>query len=79
MSEKLDARLKAFTYQRPSQGTLFSMESVRIYMQEVVVFLDAHIPECREKSLAFTALEECGMWSMKALSHTDPERVQESS
>ena len=78
MSEKLHERLKAFTYQRPSKGVQEKMGYVRESFRDMVEMLDASIPECREKSLAFTALEECGMWTMKALSHGDHESVQES-
>ena len=78
MSDKLDARLKAFTYQRPSQDVQETMGALRTHMQDLTIFLDASVPECREKSLAFTALEEASMWAMKALSHTDADSVQES-
>lgn len=78
MSEHLERRLKAFAYHRPSPEVQEEMGHLRQYMQDLARYLDSTIPECREKSLAFTALEECSMWGMKALSLTDPGAVQVS-
>lgn len=71
MSEKLQARLEAFVYHRPSDDVAVVMTHARQAFRRLVNFLDMSIPECREKSLAFTALEESAMWAMKALSVTD--------
>ena len=71
MSDKLDARLNAFTYHRPSAEVQAIMTRVRESFQALAGLLDGCIPECREKSLAFTALEESAMWGMKALALTD--------
>ena len=73
MSDKLASRLLAFTYHAPSASVQDSMKSLHLSMMDMVHLLDSSIPECREKSLAFTALEECAMWAMKALSLTGPE------
>jgi hypothetical protein len=51
------------------------MTRVRESFQAITGLLDGCIPECREKSLAFTALEESAMWAMKALSLTDHDGV----
>lgn len=72
MSEKLDARLNAFTYHRPSLEVEAIMTRVRLNFQAAASLMDACIPESREKSLAFTALEESAMWAIKALALTDP-------
>ena len=71
MSDKLDARLTAFTYHRPSPEVQAIMTRVRESFQALASLLDGAIPECREQSLAFTALEESAMWAMKALALTD--------
>ena len=71
MSDKLDARLTAFAYHRPSAEVQGIMTALRERMQALATYVDGAIPECREKSLAFTAMEECAMWAMKALSLTD--------
>ena len=72
MSEKLQARLDAFAYHSPSPGVQAQMTELRRVYRRLVQHLDLYVPECREKSLAFTALEESAMWAMKALSLTDP-------
>jgi hypothetical protein len=48
------------------------MSQTRESFMLLVELLDTDIPECREKALAFTALEEAAMWAMKALALTDP-------
>lgn len=73
MSEKLDQRLLAFTYHKPSPAVQAEMSGLRQRFMSLVTQLDLAVPECREKSLAFTALEESAMWAMKALALTDPE------
>jgi hypothetical protein len=74
MSEHLDRRLEALAYHAPSGSVQAVMTELRLSGQVLVSFLDGQIPECREKSLAFTALEEAMMWAMKALALTDPGR-----
>jgi hypothetical protein len=78
MSDRRDARLKAFAYHRPSPEVQGIMTLLRETFQAIADRLDGSIPECREKSLAFTALEESAMWAMKALALTDPGAEQVS-
>ena len=73
MSDKLDTRLAAFAYLAPSPYVRDIMGELRLRFMDIARHLDRKIPECREKSLAFTALEEASMWVMKALSLTDPD------
>lgn len=75
MSDKLADRLKSHTYHRPSAAVQDQMGELRTMFIHLVAHIDAEIPECREKSLAFTALEEAAMWAMKALALTDSEAV----
>ena len=70
MSDRLQVRLDAFAYHRPSPEVQAVMTRVRESFQAMASLLDGAIPESREKSLAFTALEESAMWAMKALSLT---------
>jgi hypothetical protein len=72
MSEHLDRRLQSHTYHRPSPAVQGLMSGIREACMHLAEMLDTHIPECREKSLAFSALEEAAMWAMKALALTDP-------
>ena len=78
MSEKLEVRLKAFTYRRPTEAALVALTDLREAFQDFCRILDGVLPESREKSLAFTALEECGHWSTKALTHNDAACVEDS-
>ena len=71
MSDQLDARLNAFAYHQPSAEVQALMTEMRVAFQALAGRLDTTIPACREKALAFTALEEAAMWAMKALALTD--------
>lgn len=71
MSEKLEERHQAFMYHRPSTEVQAVMTALRERMLALVTWVDGALPECRHKSLGFTALEESAMWFMKALSVTD--------
>jgi hypothetical protein len=64
-------RSKAFVYHQPSSEVQAIMTRLRESYQALGQLLDGAIPSCREKSLAWTALEESAMWAMKALSVTD--------
>lgn len=64
-------RTTAFTYHRPSPEVQAIMTRLRESYQALGNVMDGSIPESREKSLAWTALEESAMWAMKALSVTD--------
>jgi hypothetical protein len=72
VSEQLERRLNSHTYHRPSAPVQQTMSQVREAFMHLVSMLDGAIPEGREKALAFTALEESGMWAMKALALSDP-------
>jgi hypothetical protein len=64
-------RATAFVYHRPSPEVQAIMTRLRESYQALGAVLEGMVPECREKSLAWTALEESAMWGMKALSVTD--------
>ena len=71
MSDKLESRLLSLTYHQPSPGVQAVMGQLRRTAQDFMTFLDASIPECREKSFSVTAFEESMMWAMKGLALTD--------
>jgi hypothetical protein len=64
-------RTNAFPYHRPSAEGQAIMTRLRESYQALGQVLEGCVPECREKSLAWTALEESAMSAMKALSVTD--------
>lgn len=71
MSERLAERQQAFMYHRPSSDVQAVMTGLRERMIALATWVDGALPECRHKSLGFTALEEAAMWFMKGLSVTD--------
>jgi hypothetical protein len=58
---------KNLTSHKPSDSVANSMEAVRAVAKDLANEIDGHCPDSREKSLAFTNLEQCVMWSMAAL------------
>lgn len=64
---------RSLTNVRPSSGAIVSIETVREKAKEMVDVIFDLIPECRERSLALTHLEETVMWGVKAICLTDPE------
>ena len=73
--ELMADRTNAFTDSCPSPEAQAVMERLRESYQALGALVDGSIPESREKSLAWTALEESAMWTFKALSIADT-RVQ---
>lgn len=52
-----------FTYHPPKEGQPALYEGIRFRVKEIAEYLDSVVPDSREKSLAFTALEEAVMWA----------------
>ena len=73
MSDKLDERVLAHSYHKVSPSVQEKITQMRQMFIGTAIFIDEIVPECRAKSLAFTALEEAAMWVIKALALTDPE------
>ena len=61
-----------FTYHPPKddQQTV-KYETIRRYAGEFAKFLSEACPDGREKSLAFTKLEECVMWANAAIARRE--------
>jgi hypothetical protein len=58
-SETID---RNFKYHTPKEGQPAIYQAIRDKAKELAVLLQASVPEGREKSLAFTKLEEAVMW-----------------
>lgn len=56
-----------FTYHAPSPEQVLTYEAIRAKGLEFAHFLEAHVPQSRELSLAITALEQAVMWGNAAL------------
>lgn len=55
-----------FEYQKPNDHAVEVIKEVREACKNLAMLLEEKIPECREKSLAITKLEEVSMWANKA-------------
>lgn len=58
-----DDLLNRFTYHPPKLGQPQLYEAIRQTVHDVAIYLNAVVPDSREKSLAITALEEAVMWA----------------
>ena len=52
---------------KPLQTQLALQKSLRDGVVSIAHLLDANVEDCREKSLALTAMEEALMWAGKAI------------
>lgn len=64
---------KTYQYHKPSADSLTKITTLRQAFSELHDLIDSHAPNSREKSVAFTKLEECAMWGIKAVVCNDPE------
>lgn len=58
---------KRFDHHPPTPDKAVVHEAARKHMKASADFLNSLLPESREKSLAFTALEEALMWANAAI------------
>jgi hypothetical protein len=56
-----------FEYQAPDERQAAAIQKIRASMKSLHDELVTTIPECRERSLAVTKLEEASMWANKAI------------
>lgn len=56
-----------FTYHPPTGEQVASYEVIRSMAKGLVLDIRSQCPDSREKSLAFTKLEECVMWANAAI------------
>jgi hypothetical protein len=66
MSEKADLEVR-FTYHPPKTGQPEKYEKIRSQALKLAELLCDLCPECRERSLAITKLEEVVFWSNAAI------------
>ena len=64
---------RSLTNVRPSDDAIRQIEALREEAKLLVDLLFEFVPECRERSLALTHLEETVMWGVKGICLNDPE------
>ena len=62
---------KNFTYHAPKEGQPERYANIRDFAKEFTNLLDVACPDSREKSLAFTKLEECVMWANASIARNE--------
>ena len=60
-----------FTYHAPKEGQPAKYENLRKNALAFAELIDAMCPESRERSLAFTALEEAVMWANASIARNE--------
>ena len=62
---------KNFTYHAPKQGQPERYELIRNKAKELALTIEKACPDSREKSLAFTKLEEAVMWANASIARNE--------
>ena len=62
---------KNFTYHAPKSGQPERYTKIRSKAKELAELLEAECPDSREKSLAFTKLEEAIMWANASIARNE--------
>ena len=62
---------KNYTYHAPKTGQPERYETIRSKAKELAVLIEKDCPDSREKSLAFTKLEEAVMWANAAIARNE--------
>ncbi len=62
---------KRFTYHAPKEGQTEKYEGIRYDAKEMANSIDRVCPESREKSLAFTKLEEAVFWANASIARNE--------
>lgn len=60
-----------FTYHEPKPGQVERYKAIRDKGKELAELLDSECPDSREKSLAFTKLEESVMWANASIARNE--------
>ena len=62
---------KRFTYHAPKDGQPEKYETIRSAARAFAMVLNDLCPDSREKSLAFTSLEEAVMWANASIARNE--------
>ena len=77
MAEPIYPIERNLTNHPPTAETQQVMEDIRVVAKLLATAIDEGCPQSREKSLAFTNLEQALMWSMASLARSDFDAVTE--
>jgi hypothetical protein len=58
-------------YHTPKQGQPEKYEALRAQAKKMAYLIDELCPDCRERSLAFTKLEESIMWANASIARNE--------
>ena len=67
----MDEIKKRFTYHVPRRGQPERYGIIRDKAYELAAYLEGACPDSREKSIAFTKLEECVMWANASIARNE--------
>lgn len=67
MMDKHQELIERYRHHPPTERAIGLHEQVRIKHLELAMWLEANLPESREKSLAQTSLQTSAMWSNGAV------------
>ena len=68
MNEQIE---NAFTYNEPKSDQPTRYEYLRKMAKDLAYLIEGYCPDSREKSLAFTKLEESVMWANAAIARNE--------
>ena len=60
-----------FTYHPPKEGQPEKYEAIRSLAKAMAEFMEEVVPDSRERSLAFTNLEQAVMWANAAIARNE--------
>jgi hypothetical protein len=62
---------KSYTYHAPKDGQPERYVEIRNLAKELAYTIDALCPDSRERSIAFTKLDECVMWANASIARNE--------
>lgn len=71
MNEKIDKIRNNFTYHPPKDGQSEKYHILRESAFHIACQIEKYCPDSREKSLAFTNLEQCIMWANASIARNE--------
>lgn len=69
---------KTYLYHKPGAVSLQQIAAIRKGFSDLHDLVEANSPQCRERAVALTNLEQAAMWAIKAAVVSDPESVAEA-